>query len=193
MPVFSWEIHRKAELMKAAEKKVFILIAGLAVMLLAGCAPTLVSISTPEFQSAENSYYTARFEPLKEGKNFFDGFLLKVINKTPKDLEIDWNNTRYLFNGRDFGIFVFNGIQPGDIKNLTISPDIIPSGHSFSKKISPLKLLARAPLTGKGNQAGKITPGPIPNGKNGIFLFIRQNGNQIKEKMTVNITEKKLQ
>jgi hypothetical protein len=179
--------------MRTVKKKVFILMVGLALSLLAGCAPTLVSISTPKFQTAENSYYTAQFEPLGEGQNFFDGFLLKVTNKTPKDLEIDWNKTRYLYNGRDLGIFVFDGIQPGDIKNLTIPPDIIPSDHSFSKEISPLKLLAREPLTGKGNKAGKITPGPIPNGKNGIFLFIRQNGNPIKEKMAVNITEKKLQ
>ena len=85
------------------------------------------------------------------------------------------------------------GIQPGDIKNLTILPDIIPAGHSFSKEITPLKLLAREPIIGKGRLAGKITSGPIPNGKSGILLFIRQNGNQIKENITVNITEKTLQ
>jgi len=166
---------------------------GFVLTIATGCAPTLVSISTPEIQTIENSHYTAQLEPLAEGKNYFAGFRLKVMNKTGKDLEIDWNKTRYLYNGRDIGVFAFSGIQPGDIKNLTIPPDIIPAGHSFSKEITPLKLLAREPLTGKSNQAGKITSGPIPNGKNGIFLFIRQNGNQIKEKMTVNITEKTLQ
>ena len=179
--------------MRASIKIVFIFMFGFVLTIATGCAPTLVSISTPEIQTIENSHYTAQLEPLAEGKNYFAGFRLKVMNKTGKDLEIDWNKTRYLYNGRDIGVFAFSGIQPGDIKNLTIPPDIIPAGHSFSKEITPLKLLAREPLTGKSNQAGKITSGPIPNGKNGIFLFIRQNGNQIKEKMTVNITEKTLQ
>lgn len=179
--------------MRASMKIVFIFMFGFTLTIATGCTPTLISVSNPEIQSFENSYYTAHFEPLAEGKNFFDAFRLKVINLTPKDLEIDWNKTRYLYNGRDLGIFAFSGIQPKDIKNLTIPPDIIPAGHSFSKEISPLKLLAREPLTGKGTKAGKITSGPIPNGESGILLFIRQNGNQIKEKITVNITEKTLQ
>ena len=166
---------------------------GLALILGTGCAPTFISISTPEIQTIENSHYTAQFEPLAEGKNYFDGFRLEVMNKTGKDLEIDWNKTRYLYNGREIGVFVFEGIKPENIKNSTIPPDTIPAGQSFTKDISPLKLVAREPLSGKSKQAGKITPGPIPNGENGIFLFIRQNGNQSKEKMTVNITEKRLQ
>jgi hypothetical protein len=157
-----------------------------------GCAPTLISISTPEIQTVENSYYTAQFEPLSEGKNYFDNFRLRVINKTQKNLEIDWNKTRYLYNGRDIGGFVFEGIKPENIKNLTIPPDIIPAGQSFTKNITPLKLLAREPITGKGAKAGKITSGPIPTGKNGIFLFIKQNGNSIKEKISVKISEKEI-
>lgn len=179
--------------MKASVKIVFILIFGFTLTIATGCAPTFISISTPEIQTIENSHYTAQFEPLAEGKNYFDGFRLKVMNKTRKDLEIDWNKTRYLYNGRDIGVFVFVGIKPENIKNSTIPPDTIPAGQSFTKDISPLKLLAREPLTGKGAKAGKITSGPIPTGESGIFLFIRQNGNTIKEKITVKITEKKAQ
>ena len=166
---------------------------GFTLTIATGCAPTLISISTPEIQTVENSYYTTQFEPLAEDKNYFDSFRLKVVNKTRKDLEIDWNKTRYIYNGRDIGVFVFKGIEPENIKSLTIPPDTIPAGQSFTKDISPFKLLAREPLTGKGAKAGKITTGPIPNGENGIFLFIRQNGNTIKEKMAVKITEKKVQ
>jgi len=179
--------------MKASMKMVFIFLFAFMLTLATGCAPTLISISTPEIQTVENSYYSAQFEPLSEGKNFFDVFRLSITNKTSNELQIDWNKTRYLYNGRDLGIFVFRGIQPKDIKNLTISPDIIPAGQSFSKEITPLKILAREPLIGKGKQPGKISPGPIPNGNNGILLFIRQNDNQIKENITVNITEKTLQ
>ena len=179
--------------MRASMKMFFIFMFGFTLTMVTGCAPTLISISTPEIQTVENSYYSVQFEPLSEGKNFFDAFRLSITNKTSSDLQIDWTKTRYLHNGHDTGIFAFRGIQPKDIKNLTIPSDIIPAGHSFSKEITPLKLLAREPITGKGSQAGKITPGPIPNGKNGIFLFISQNGNQIKEKIIVNITEKTLE
>ena len=179
--------------MRALIKIVFIIMLGFTLTITTGCAPTLVSISTPETQTAENSYYSARFEPLSDGKNFFEGFRLSITNKTPKDLQIDWNKTRYLYNGHDLGIFVFKGIQPKDIKNLSIPPDIISSGQSFSKRISPLKLIARGPLAGKGRDAGKITFGLIPNGESGILLFIKQNDNKIKENLTVNIIEKKLQ
>ena len=136
--------------MRASMKIVFILMFGFTLTIATGCAPTLVSISTPGIQPVENSYYTAQFEPLAEDKNYFDSFRLKVVNKTRKDLEIDWNKTRYLYNGRDIGIFVFEGIKPESIKNLTISPDIIPAGQSFTKDISPFKLLAREPITHKG-------------------------------------------
>jgi hypothetical protein len=179
--------------MKASMKIVIILILGFMVTMHTGCAPTLVSISTPEMQIVENSYYAAQFEPLSEGKNYFDSFRLKIINKTQKNLEIDWNKTRYLYNGHDIGVFVFKGIKPENIKSLTIPPDIIPSGQSFTKDITPLKLLAREPITGKSIKAGKITSGPIPTGKNGIFLFVRQNVNMIIEKITVKITEQKIQ
>jgi hypothetical protein len=179
--------------MKDFVKIVFILICIVTLTMAAGCAPTLVSISTPQIQTVDNSHYTAHFEPLADGKNYFDSFRLKVMNKTRKDLEIDWNKTRYLYNGRDIGVFVFKGIQPENIKNSTIPPDTISAGQSFTKDITPLKLLAREPLTGKGAKAGKITSGPIPTGESGIFLFIRQNGNTIKEKIAVKITEQKVQ
>ena len=76
---------------------------------------------------------------------------------------------------------------------MTIPPDIIPAGRSFSKEITPFKLLACEPLSGKSKPADKITPGLIPTGKSRILLFIRQNDNQIKENLTVDFTEKKLQ
>jgi hypothetical protein len=179
--------------MNGFAKIVLILICIVTLTIAAGCAPTLVSISTPQIRTVENSYYTAQFEPLAEGKNYFDRFRLQVTNKTGKDLEIDWNKTRYIYNGRDIGVFVFKGIQPENIKDSTIPPDTISAGKSFSKDISPLKLLAREPLTGKGAKAGEITFGPIPVGESGIFLFIRQNGNTIKEKIAVKITEQKVQ
>ena len=101
--------------MKAFAKIVFILICIVTLTIAIGCAPTLVSISTPQIKTVENSYYTAQFEPLAEGKNYFDSFRLKMINKTRENLEIDWNKTRYIYNGRDIGVFVFKGIHKGHL------------------------------------------------------------------------------
>lgn len=179
--------------MNASMKFFFMFILALTLIIVTGCAPTFVDISTPKIQTIENSFYSVQFEPLSEGKNFFDGFRLSITNKMANDLQIDWNKTSYLYNGRSLGPFVFEGIQPKDIRNLTVPPSIIAGGQSFSKKITPFKLLAREPITGRSKQGSMITSGIIPKGQNGIFLFIIQNGNQIKEKMTVNITERAIQ
>jgi len=54
-------------------------------------------------------------------------------------------------------------------------------------------LLARAPIKDRYTDKPIISPGIMPNGKNGIHLVIRQNGKEIIEKMSVNIEEKEAQ
>lgn len=168
---------------------------GLALTISTGCAPTKVWISSPEIQTAGNPYYEARLEPVAGKYSFFVSFNLTVSNKSDNILNINWNKTRYIHNGRRYGVFVFKGIKPDDIKNLTIPHDIIPAGNTFSKVISPYKLLALAPIrdTGKGLAESGINPGIIPNGKNGILLVVRQNGKEVVEQMSVSIVESKVQ
>ena len=74
--------------MRASMKMFFIFMFGFTLTMVTGCAPTLISISTPEIQTVENSYYSVQFEPLSEGKNFFDAFRLSITNKTSSDLQI---------------------------------------------------------------------------------------------------------
>jgi len=167
-----------------------IVIIGLALTMGAGCATSKIWISSPAAQTAGNPYYEAKIEPLKSVNKFFVSFRLVVTNRTDKNLEVDWNKTRYIYNGRTHGVFVFDGVRPEDIKNLTIPADTIVSGQSFSKTISPFKLLARAPIKDRYTDKPIINPGIMPNGKNGIHLVIRQNGKEIIEKMSVNIEEK---
>lgn len=178
--------------MKAVRKRGFILTLGLTLFLAGGCLQSMIAISSPEIQNVANDYFTAQMEPLSESTNYFDRFRLSVTNKTSQDLEIDWNNTRYLFNGRDSGVFVFEGIAPEDIKGATIPPIIIPSGQAFTGEIGPLQLVAREPLGGKGADPGKISFGIIPSGESGILLVIRQDGKKLEEKITVKISQKKV-
>jgi len=72
-----------------------------------GCAPVMVSVSDPAIQVATNSYYEAQLEPLKQGLRSFVVFRLAVTNKTETELQIDWNQTHYLFNGSPYGLYVF--------------------------------------------------------------------------------------
>ena len=164
---------------------------GLALTLGIGCAPTIIQVSTPAIQTAENPYYGIQFEPLTRESRVFVSFRLTIINRTDRNLEIDWNKTHYIHNNRSLGIFVFKGIRPQDIKDLTIPPDIVPARGTFTKEISPFKLIARAPFRAGINEPS-ISPGPVPIGKSGILLVVRQNGKEIREKVEIRITKKVL-
>lgn len=165
---------------------------GFAISVGNGCAPVTVSVSDPAIQVAANSYYEAQFEPLKQGYRSFVAFRLTVTNKTGKELQIDWNKTRYLFNGKPHGLYVFRGIEPEAIKYRTIAPDIIPPREVFTKIIAPQKLIAYATIReqhklGPGESA--LSGGPIPAGKSGIRLVVKLNGEEIGERLTVDIAE----
>jgi hypothetical protein len=154
-----------------------------------GCVTTKVWTSTPEIQTLSNDYLDAHLKPLKRGHNFFVSFELLVINKTNKNLQIDWNETKYILNNKVYGVFVFKGIKPEDIKNATVPPDNIYAGKYISKVISPLRLLAGTPRRDLSKDELAISPGIIPVGENGIYLVIRYNNNKIIEKMTIQIEE----
>jgi hypothetical protein len=158
-------------------------------MIVLGCVPTKIWTSHPEIQTSGNAYYDIQFEPLKKDNNFFEFFLLTVSNRSDQDLEIDWNQTRYIYNGKLYGGFAFEGISPDDIKNSTIPCAVVPKGSRFSKEIAPIKLIAFVPLRDKrlSPDHSGISPGPLPAGENGIFLVIRQNGKEVREKIAVNI------
>lgn len=177
--------------MSNAKKIGSIAIFGFVLTLVSGCAPTIIQVSTPAIQTAENPYYEIQFEPLNRETKVFVSFHLTIINRTDRNLEIDWNRTQYIHNNRPLGIFVFKGIRPQDIKELAIPPDIVSARGTFSKEISPFRLIARAPLR-EGINVPSISPGKIPTGQSGILLVVRQNGKEIREKVEIRITEKVL-
>jgi hypothetical protein len=183
----------EAKIMNNTIRIPLIFVMGVSLLLSTGCATPRIWVSSPVKQTAGNPHYEAKIEPLKGGNKFFVSFRLIVINRTDKNMSVDWNKTRYMYNDRPHGVFVFEGIRPEDIKNLTIPAEKIVSGQSFSKIISPFKLLARAPIKDRYTDKPIISPGIMPIGKNGIYLVVRQNGKEITEKMSVNIKEKEVQ
>lgn len=132
--------------MNISERIILVLIISFTLAMGAGCAtPKTVWISKPAVQTTGNAYYEAKIEPVKQKHDFYVSFRLEVANTTGTNLEIDWNKTRYIRNNKTLGGFVFKGIKPEDIKNSTVSPDIISPNGTFSKVISPYKLIARSP------------------------------------------------
>lgn len=168
--------------------------AGLRIILLllvvGGCATTKTWTSSPTIQTSTNPYYDAQIEPLTRDHNFFVSFRLVVTNKTDEDLEIDWNKTRYSHNDRISGVFAFKGIAPKTVKEMTIPPDVINAGKTFSKEIMPVKLIAWSPIrerTPKGERG--FSPGMLPAGENGMMLVVMKDGKPIVEKITVDIEQ----
>jgi hypothetical protein len=166
----------------------------LALLLLSGCAgaPKKVYISRPEVQKVSNEAFDASIRPLKLNNPFYVAFLLEVQNRTAKPLTIDWNNTRYLYNNKDQGRFVFKGIDPDAIK-AGIPEEIIPGGQKLSKRIHPLKTLGfmrkrDLPKPGQSN----FVPGILPNGVNAVVLVVSQAERQWKENLAVRFDAKQI-
>jgi hypothetical protein len=167
------------------------LILALLLVFLTACAPdpTIIWKSTPEIQMTSSDCCEAQLEPVTSGKrSFFDAFRLMVTNRTDKDLEIDWNRTRYVESGIRHGGFVWQGIDPKQVREASVPPDIIPPGKTFSRVIYPHKKIAYAP----GYQKGwELQGGLLPEGENGIDLVVTQNGQVTRHRITVRIVEEK--
>jgi hypothetical protein len=157
------------------------------VFALAGCAGVEFYSSNPAVQRVSNEYFTAELEPqLKQGQNFFTTFRFVLTNKTNKELQIDWENTYYLLNGRRNGLFLWEGVTWDGLKEISSKPLIpLAPGDSFTGVIFPKKLVGRGSAMSKGGV--QYTQGPLPEGENGILLIVRKNGNLVRVKMVVSI------
>jgi hypothetical protein len=165
-------------------------IPALILVAIGACAPTYVWKSRPPVQKVETSLYRATFEPVKVGAVFYSFFRLEVVNSSEKEIELDWNRSLYLFNGKPDGLFVFAGIRPEDLKEKRIPPDIIPAGGTLTKEVAPERLIAIAPYREKsvGVTSEGISAGRIPDGESGIFLVVRQDGQELAKKLLVTIS-----
>jgi hypothetical protein len=154
---------------------------------LAACAGVKVYTSNPEVQRVSNDYFTAQIEPqLKPGQNFFATFRFDLTNKTDKDLNIDWENSYYLLNGRRNGRFLWEGVTWNGLEEMRSKPLIpVAPGDTFTGVIFPKNLVGRATAMTPGGV--QYIQGALPEGENGILLIVRQGGKVIQQKMGVAI------
>ena len=155
------------------------------------CAAVKVYSSSPAVQKMSNNYFNVELEPqLQEGQNFFTSFRFIFTNKTNKDLHVDWENTFYLVNGRRSGRFLWEGVDWEALKKIKIQPLVpVAAGDTVTVVIFPKSLAGRSKI---GTTTGlKYTRGALPAGENGMFLVVRQNRREIREKIVVKMEAQK--
>ena len=158
-----------------------------------GCATIKIWSSSPSVQTISNDSFEAGLEPLiKEGQKFYDRFQFRLKNKTDRPLIIDWQNSRYLQDGRENDRFIFKGVTTENINSLP--PDTVAPGGELSKQISPLRLAGYERIKARSTKPGEgpISAGVIPAGEHGILLIVKQNQKTISEKIIVKITVKEM-
>ena len=170
-------------------RKLLILSVVLMILMAPACKQKKVWLSTPVHQTLNSRSYDVGLAPLKKEADFFNWFRLTVKNKTAVDMEIDWNRTRYIYNGQEAGLFVFEGVVPASVKNATIPGALIPAGSTFTRDIAPYRLIAFTPLRQQGidTERPNIVAGVIPEGENGIFLVLLQDGKSARARVSVSI------
>ena len=171
-------------------QKMKVLVVLIVFFVLSSCMPAKkVWTSSPPLQSASNPYFKAEFEPLKGKSNFYTLFHLTVANKTDRDLELLWSETRYLKDGQDKGTFVYSGIGAENVKNPP--PEIIKAGETLTRDLCPTMLVAYVPLREKSVQPGErgIMCGFIPPGEHGILITVRDDGKNLQETLAIKIIE----
>jgi hypothetical protein len=165
----------------------------MAFLFLAGCAQVKVYSSRPEMQDITNDYFQAEFEPQRaEGKPYYDSFRLVFRNKTDKDLIVDWSKSYYLRDGKRFGLFGWEDMTFEQLKEAKALPLVpVSPGKTYAILIFPLKLIAweyyRRDSTPLRKPEEAFSPGVIPEGKNGIRLYVMQDGKVISETMNLDI------
>ena len=144
----------------------------------AGCSrvPWVIK-SEPSTQIFENNLYTIQFAPTDATSYSYQAFVLIIENKTDKDIDLIWDRTYYLQNGQTNGGFLFEGVIIRD-RNLSKPPDIIFPQKTFRKTIYPNVLASFDKYWYYDT---------LPNGENGIYLSLKSQNVEIREKLTVNI------
>ena len=168
---------------------------GIAICLLAltGCAKEQIYSSSPPLQTVSTSSFEVKLEPLKaEGYNYYNRFRFQFTNKTNGDLVIDWSETFYLRNGKNYGHFGWEGLTFEQLRDVKEEPKItIAAGKTDTTEIFPGKLIGwkedGVRMKATTPEAG-FTLTPLPEGENGMSIAVLKDGELLRKKILVNIT-----
>ena len=161
-------------------------------LVLTGCAKEQIYSSIPPMQTVSTSSFEVKLEPLKaEGYNYYNRFRYQFVNKTSGDLVIDWSQTFYLRNGKNYGHFGWEGLTFEVLREIKEEPQItIPPGKRDATEIFPVKLIGwredGVRMKATTPEAG-FTLTPLPEGENGMSIAVKQDGKLLRKKILVNI------
>ncbi len=150
----------------------------IALLTFAGCSrvPWIIK-SEPSVKIIESNLYTIQLAPTDATNYSYRAFELTIENKTDKDIDLIWDRTYYLQGGQTTGGFLFEGVIYRD-RNESKPPDIVFPKQKFVKIVYP-NILAEFDKRWHHNV--------LPNGENGIYLSLKVEKEEIREKLTVNI------
>lgn len=149
------------------------------------CTPYVATYeytASPEKTAYRSTVFQVRFKPVKVDFEYYSGFHLDVTNESREPIEIDWNKTRYLMDGRNLGGFMFPGVDPEAVPARTVPPQEILSQKKFSVYIYPEN-------RGEAALNEKYHDEILPPGEHTIFLVIRANDKLIKKRLSISIIE----
>lgn len=147
-----------------------------------GCATPPEWKSDPDIATVDNEFISASIHPICRGWAGCEAFLLRIVNKTDKDIEVNWNKTLYIRNGQTSGGFMFEGVTYAD-RNNNKPPDVVFKKSSFTKTISPSNLIRFDP-----GARGGWRHIAMSNGSHGLYLTVLVDGNEITQRAEITIS-----
>lgn len=160
-------------------------------LILTGCAvPIAVWSSDPTEKQVENPFFRLAVTPQKDMRGSFVMFRVEVFNKTDDSLEIDWNESSYMFKGKSIDRLVFSGIDPKAVKSKNIPMEKITPGQTIIKNVGSLRFASFLKHGGKSAEPemSSISFGPLPAGYNGVQLVVRTEDKAIVEQIQIRLT-----
>ena len=130
--------------------------------------------------TTSNAVFEAKLTPVCS--NGCTSFILSIRNLSDKDIELDWNKTLFIANGTTSGGFMFEGVLYRD-RNNQKAPDMIFAKGTFTKAIYPNNLVEY-----RSGQYGGWDHTSMGTGENGVYLTVKVGNEEIKEKITTNIS-----
>ena len=156
----------------------------IAILSIIGCATPNVRMAVRPGVLYQESYDIV-LNPQLNKNSKADSYLLTINNKTSSNIELDWNKTFWVQKGSASGGFMFDGI-PYEDREKPKPPDIILPNTKFEKIIFPNELVVYM----IGRYRG-FFHGLLPAGRNGIYLTLKIDGEEINEKVVCRISHEK--
>lgn len=156
-------------------------------LLFSGCE-TYMWQSVPAQAQVSNDYFDADITPVCNSEGC-QAFRLRLLNKTDRNIEVNWNKTLYIAASQTSGGFMFEGLMYMDRNNPKL-PDIVFAHSLLSKTIWPSNLVYFYDYVRGGGQWSHHSMGA---GENGVYLSVTVDGKEITERLTLDLVAMRIQ